>query len=58
MRGSEKISTKAHIQMLRKLKYLPHFNLQTLLKSHRVHLKGLFTPEDHKRHEKLAKNMI
>ena len=52
------LSQKKSIQMLRKLQYLPHLNLQALLKSYKVHLKRLSAPEDHKRHEKLAKNVI
>ena len=44
--------------MPRKLQYLPYLNLQALLKSYMVHLNRLSAPEDNKRHEKLAKNMI
>ena len=44
--------------MLIKLQYLPHLNLQALLESYKVNMKRLCATEDHKRHEKLAKNMI
>ena len=49
---------KKSIKLLRKLQYLSLLNFQALLKSYKLHLKRLSAPEDHKRHEILAKNMI